>query len=194
MNEEILIKSVADGKSVKVNEMVEEFQSQNQDNSIFAPIIKFSDDCLSSKNVVSFLCQIKDINPLAIFETIFPKDATDPSIKINSIVNYLNAYPKTNNRFILKIGGTDEKQRKEKFSGEAHGLSDISKMFVKQPISKNKPVLELSSEIEVDVSKLSGFFPPNRFAFYIKDGKNSSLEKKMISAGYEKDLSMDIAS
>lgn len=191
MHEEIIIHSTVDGHSAKVNDMLSEFQSQNQDNSIYEPLIRFTDDCLYSKNAVSFLLKIKELNPVVEFSTIFPKDSLDPSILINSIINYLNEFPKLPNRFILKIGGTDEKKRKEIFAGKAHGLSDISKMFTKQPIStKNKPILEISSDVNLDAKHLANFFPVNKFAFKIADnvsGNRAIMEKDMIAAGYEKE-------
>lgn len=186
MSDEFIIKSVIDGKSAKVKDMLDEFHEQNQDNTAYAPVIRFSDDIMRSKNAVSFLCQIKDLNPIAIFETIFPKDVLDPAIIVNSIVNYLNAYPKIDNRFVLKIYGTDEKQRKEKFDGQAHGLSDIAKMFSKQPLSKKKPILEISSE-EIDAHRLADFFSPDKFSFSVSEAAAGSkkIEKAMKAAGYE---------
>ncbi len=187
LNEEFIIKSVIDGKSAKVKDMLAEFHEQNQDNSAYAPVIRFSDDIMRSKNAVSFLCQIKDLCPVAIFETIFPKDVMDPGIIVNSIINYLNVYPKTNNQFILKIYGTDEKQRKEKFDGKAHGLSDIAKMFTKQPLSKKKPILEISAD-EIDAHRLADYFSPDKFTFTIsKDiaAGSKKIEKAMKAAGFE---------
>lgn len=186
MNEEFVIKSRIDGRSSKVSEMLADFEAQNQDNTAFSPVIRFSDDCLSSNNTVSFLCKIKDLCPLVFFETIFPKDATNPALGINSILNYINEYPKVNNRFVLKIGGTDERQRKEKFGGQALGLSDISKMFSKQPFKK-KPTLEISSDIDLDISKLASLFSPDKFFFsFTKDfsGRKKEVEKKMVSGGF----------
>lgn len=190
MNEEFVIQSRIDGRSSKVSEMLADFEAQNQYNTAFSPVIRFSDDCLSSKNTVSFLCKIKDLCPLVFFETIFPKDATDPALGINSILNYLNEYPKINNRFVLKIGGTDERQRKEKFGGQALGLSDISKMFSKQPLKK-KPTLEISSDIDLDISKLANLFSPEKFFFRFENCSSGSqtreetkLAKLLSSSGF----------
>lgn len=190
MSEEILIHSVENGKSRKVNDMLSEFDSFNQDHTLFNPNVKFSDDCLIGKNNVSFLVKIRDVQPVAIFETMFPKNATDPVYTVNSIINYMNEFKKQPNQFLLNIGGTNEKKRKEKFGGNAHGLSDISKMFTKQPISKKKPVLVISPEMDVDVKHLANIFPSNRFSFKIEQGSSdeiSSLEKEMIAAGFEKE-------
>ena len=158
---EFVIKSRIGNRSSNVSEMLADFNSQNKDNMAYGPVIRFTDDSLSSKNAVSFLFHLKDLCPSVIFETIFPKDAVNPTIQINSILNYLNGFQKINNRFVLKIGGTDERQRKEKFMERAHGLSDIAKMFAKQPLRK-KPILEISSDIDLDTAKLANLFLPER--------------------------------
>ena len=73
------------------------------------------------------------------FSAIFPKDVSDPALAVNGILNYVNEYIEQPNCFILKIGGTDERKRKKKFGSNILGLSDVSKMFTKQPIYKETP-------------------------------------------------------
>ena len=195
MSKEFIIHSChMDGRSVKVNEMLDEFRTQNQDNSAYAPVIRFSNDCLCSKNIISFLCKIKDLCPVAVFETIFSNDSVNPIIQINSILNYLNGCPKINNRFVLKILGTDERQRKERFDGKAHGLSDISKMFSKQPINKKKPILEIDATVGLDTDKLSSLFSPDKFLFSfvhhpsdIEIPEETVLSKNLILSGFSKE-------
>ena len=82
-----------------------------------------------------------------------------------------------------------EKERREKFGKNVYDLGSVSRFFTKQPIYKNRPILEIHPGMELDTDKLLSLFPPKRFVFSVHSSadrsERSQIKKQMKVAGFE---------
>ena len=179
-----------EGKFVTLSEMVEQFKEkfdEDQFKEDYKLNVSFSGcDPLLNENVDSFLIKIKKYKPLPIFITYFPTNGSNIGIYINCLMNTANEIYDEGFVFGMLIESTSDKERKDIYGHHILSLQEISKMMLKPPHRKNKPIIILNPEKKIDTLKLSNLFNPDDFFVKLKPTQNdiSDLKSLLESQGF----------